>query len=303
MLPSQILPMNILIDQYLNYLLVEKGLSRTTLESYSRDLVRYQDFLQDSGVRGISETDTALILKHMIALRNAGLGARSRGRHLVSIRGFYRFAAQEKVLKHDPSRLVDLPKTGLKLPDVLSVDEVFELLGTPDTIKPVGARDAAMLELLYAAGLRVSELVNLKLQNVNLEAGFVRVLGKGSKERVVPIGLHAKEKIEFYLEHSRKALLKNQVSSYIFVARAAKPMTRQGFWKLLRRYGAQAHLNKKVTPHSLRHSFATHLLEGGADLRAVQVMLGHVDISTTQIYTHVTTERLKNLHKSHHPRG
>jgi integrase/recombinase XerD len=303
MLPSQILPMNILIDQYLNYLLVEKGLSRTTLESYSRDLVRYQDFLQDSGVRGISETDTALILKHMIALRNAGLGARSRARHLVSIRGFYRFAAQEKVLTHDPSRLVDLPKTGLKLPDVLSVDEVFELLGTPDTIKPVGARDAAMLELLYAAGLRVSELVNLKLQNVNLEAGFVRVLGKGSKERVVPIGLHAKEKIEFYLEHSRKILLKNQVSSYIFVARAAKPMTRQGFWKLLRRYGAQAHLNKKVTPHSLRHSFATHLLEGGADLRAVQVMLGHVDISTTQIYTHVTRKHLKEVHKRFHPRG
>jgi len=295
--------MDILIDQYLNYLLVEKGLSRSTLESYSRDLVRYQEFIQNSGARGISESDTALILKHMIALRNAGLGARSRARHLVSLRGFYRFAVQEKVLKHDPAALVDLPKTSLKLPDVLSVEEVSQLLSTPDPAKPTGARDAAMLELLYAAGLRVSELVNLKFQNVNLESGFVRVFGKGSKERIVPIGFHAKEKVEYYLEHGRKTLLKNQISPYIFVARAAKPLTRQGFWKLLRRYGDLTQLNKKITPHSLRHSFATHLLEGGADLRAVQVMLGHVDISTTQIYTHVTRKHLKDLHKRFHPRG
>lgn len=295
--------MHILIDQYLNYLLVEKGLSATTLEAYSRDLIRYQEFIQDSGARGISETDTALILKHLIALRSAGLGARSRARHLVAIRGFYRFAVQEKVIKYDPARLVDLPRTSLKLPDVLSEAEVSQLLNTPDPTKPTGARDAAMLELLYAAGLRVSELVNLKLQNVNLESGFVRVFGKGSKERVVPIGSLAQKKIEYYLEHSRKALLKNQVSPFIFVARAAKPITRQGFWKLLRRYGQLAQLNKKITPHSLRHSFATHLLEGGADLRAVQVMLGHVDISTTQIYTHVTRKHLKDLHKRFHPRG
>ncbi len=303
MLPSQMPPMNILIDQYLNYLLVEKGLSRSTLESYSRDLVRYQEFIQNSGARGISQSDTALILKHMIALRNAGLGARSRARHLVSLRGFYRFAVQEKLLKHDPAALVDLPKTSLKLPDVLSVEEVSQLLSTPDPAKPTGARDAAMLELLYAAGLRVSELVNLKLQNINLETGFVRVFGKGSKERIVPIGFHAKEKVEYYLENGRNTLLKNQISPYIFVARAAKPLTRQGFWKLLRRYGDLTQLNKKITPHSLRHSFATHLLEGGADLRAVQVMLGHVDISTTQIYTHVTRKHLKDLHKRFHPRG
>jgi integrase/recombinase XerD len=303
MLSSLIPPVNILLDQYLNYLLVEKGLSRTTLESYSRDLIRYQEFMQDNGVQGISETDSALILKHMIALRNDGLGARSRARHLVSIRGFYRFAVNEKLLKHNPARLIDLPKTGLKLPDVLSVDEVFQLLSTPNRDKPIGARDAAMLELLYAAGLRVSELVNLKLQNINIEAGFVKVFGKGSKERVIPIGLHAKEGIAYYLEYSRKVLLKNEISPYIFVARAAKPFTRQGFWKLLRRYAASAKLNKKITPHSLRHSFATHLLEGGADLRAVQIMLGHVDISTTQIYTHVTRKHLKDLHKRYHPRG
>jgi integrase/recombinase XerD len=231
------------------------------------------------------------------------LGTRSRARHLVSVRGIYRFAVQEKLLKHDPSRLVDLPKLSFKLPDVLAVDEVSQLLNTPDTSKPVGERDAAMLELLYAAGLRVSELVNLKLQNINLEAGFVRVFGKGAKERVVPIGRPAQTKIAFYIENARKAALKNKLSPYLFIARAGKPITRQGFWKLLRRYADQARIHKKISPHSLRHSFATHLLEGGADLRAVQVMLGHVDISTTQIYTHVTRKHLKDLHQKFHPRG
>jgi integrase/recombinase XerD len=231
------------------------------------------------------------------------LGARSRARHLVSLRGLYRFAVQEKYLKHDPSKLVDLPKLSLKLPDVLAVDEVSQLLNSPDTTNPLGARDAAMLELLYAAGLRVSELVNLKLQDINLEAGFVRVFGKGSKERVVPIGLPAQKKIAFYIEGARKAALKKRLSPYLFIGRAGNPLTRQGFWKLLRCYADQARIHKKISPHSLRHSFATHLLEGGADLRAVQVMLGHVDISTTQIYTHVTRKHLKALHQKFHPRG
>ncbi len=296
-------PLDILIDRYLNYLLVEKGLSGATLESYSRDLIRYQEFMRQNQNRQISEADTALILKHLIALRTAGLSARSRARHLVSLRGFYRFVVQEKLLKHNPAEMVDLPKTSLKLPDVLSVAEVSRLLDAPNTEKPLGARDSAMLELLYAAGLRVSELVNLKLQDVNLEAGFVRVLGKGSKERVVPIGLPARDKVAAYLEAPRKALLKNRASAYLFVARAAKPITRQGFWKLLRKYAALAQLHKNVTPHSLRHSFASHLLEGGADLRAVQVMLGHVDIATTQIYTHVARRQLKILHERYHPRG
>lgn len=303
-MPASKMPsIDILVDQYLNYLLIEKGLSRTTLESYSGDMIRYREFLRQNRTAAISENDTALILKHMIALRNAGLNARSRARHLVSIRGFYRFMVQEKIITHDPARLVDLPKTSLKLPDVLSVAEVTRLLEAPDTDKPLGARDCAMLELLYAAGLRVSELVNLKLQDVNLEAGFVRVFGKGSKERVVPIGLHAKDKIESYIQKSRITLLKRRASPYLFVARAANPITRQGFWKLLRKYATLAKLNKKVTPHSLRHSFASHLLEGGADLRAVQVMLGHVDIATTQIYTHVARQQLKTLHERYHPRG
>ena len=292
-----------LIDRFLNYLLVEKGLSKKTLDAYSRDIIRYRDFLYDNKRNRFSEEDTPLILQHLILLRKSGLGARSRARHLVSIRGLYRFLVEEKILRHDPARLIDLPKVSLKLPHVLSTQEIELLLKAPDTKKPLGIRDAAMLELLYAAGLRVSELVNVKLQDVNLEAGFVRIFGKGSKERIVPIGLHAKEKINLYLKTTRSIYLKQTPSPYLFVARAGKPMTRQGFWKLLRRYAMQTGLNKKITPHSFRHSFATHLLEGGADLRAVQIMLGHVDISTTQIYTHVTRDHLKKLHQKFHPRG
>jgi integrase/recombinase XerD len=296
-------PITELIDRFLNYLLVEKGLARTTLESYSRDLLRYADFMEQNGCSTVSAEDTPLLLKHLIQMRSEGLGARSRARHLVALRGFYRFLVQEKLLVLDPAKLLDLPKTTLKLPDVLGVEEVQRLLNAPDARTPQGIRDAAMLEVLYAAGLRVSELVRLKIQDVHLDAGFVRVFGKGSKERVVPIGQYAREKILFYLEQARGRLIRGQASPYLFLARAGQPMSRQGFWKLLRQHAASAGLLKKVTPHSLRHSFATHLLEGGADLRAVQLMLGHADISTTQIYTHVTRDRLRQLHRKFHPRG
>jgi integrase/recombinase XerD len=295
--------LDILVDQYLNYLVFEKGLSEKTIESYSIDLSRYLEFLKQKGVKKIADADTPLILKHLIALRGAGLGSRSCARHLITLRGFYKFLAQERIIEYDPAKLIDLPKSGLKLPDVLSVAEVNFLLNTPDTGKPLGKRNAAMLELLYAAGLRVSELVNVKFLDVNLEACFVKVFGKGSKERVVPIGVCAKEKIEDYITVARPLLLKNQISPYLFVARAGKPMTRQGFWKLLKQYALQAGINKKITPHSLRHSFASHLIEGGADLRAVQIMLGHVDISTTQIYTHLAREHLRQMHEKYHPRG
>jgi integrase/recombinase XerD len=295
--------LDILADQYLNHLTFEKGLSEKTIESYSRDLSRHLQFLRQKKIKNIVNADTPLILKHLIALRNAGLGSRSCARHLVTLRGFYRFLVQEKVLKYDPARLIDLPKSGLKLPDVLSVPEVELLLNVPDTDTHLGKRNAAMLELLYATGLRVSELVNLKFLDINLEACFVRVLGKGSKERVVPFGLHAKKKVEDYINRARPLILKDSVSHYLFVARAGKPMTRQGFWKLLKQYGLGSGIKKKITPHSLRHSFASHLLEGGADLRTVQVMLGHVDISTTQIYTHVAREHLRKIHEKYHPRG
>jgi integrase/recombinase XerD len=291
------------VDQYINYLIFEKGLSEKTIESYSSDLSKYLEFLKHDGLKDIQEADTPIILKHLIALRKSGLGSKSCARHLITLRGFYKFLAQEKILEFDPAKLIDLPKSGLKLPDVLSVTEINLLLNIPDTNNPLGKRNAAMLELLYAAGLRVSELVSLKFLDVNLEACFVRVMGKGSKERIVPFGLYAKNKIDDYINHSRPLLLKNRISQYLFVARAGKPMTRQGFWKLLKQYVKQAGIKKKVTPHSLRHSFASHLLEGGADLRTVQVMLGHVDISSTQIYTHVARDHLRQVHEKYHPRG
>lgn len=291
------------IDFFLNYILIEKGLSNKTLESYSRDLNRYVLFLSDNGITDISDEDTYLILKHLIVLRDEGLSPRSRARHLVTLRSFYKFMYQEQKIKKDPSKLIDFPKSGLKLPDTLNIQEISTLIDTPDLTKHRGLRDAAMIELLYAAGLRVSELVGLKTTDVNLEASFVRIFGKGSKERVVPVGHYAKTKIENYYQYSRPYLLKGNVSKYLFVARAANPMTRQGFWKLLNRYASLANIGKNISPHTLRHSFATHLLEGGADLRVVQVMLGHEDISTTQIYTHITKEHLKNIHTKYHPRG
>ncbi|MGD8369626.1 MAG: site-specific tyrosine recombinase XerD [Desulfobacterales bacterium] len=292
-----------LADRFLNYLVVEKGLAEQTIDAYSSDLTRFLDFLSDGGHRDIADVDVAVLLRYLIGLRRRGLDARSRARHLVTLRGFFRFLIQERIIESDPTRMIDLPKAGLRLPDVLSVSEVRQLLDAPDPASPVGARDAAMIELLYAAGLRVSELVHLRLQDVNLEAGFVRVLGKGGKERIVPIGTHARQRITEYVEGGRNHQLAGRVSPHLFVARAGRPMSRQGFWKLLRKYAAAAGIRKKVTPHTLRHSFASHLLEGGADLRAVQAMLGHADIATTQIYTHVARDRIRRAHEKYHPRG
>lgn len=291
------------IDRYTNYLVVEKGLSRATIESYGSDLARFQRFLVGNRIKRIQDADTAAVLKYLLKLRDDGLGIRSRARHLVTLRGFFRFLVQEKVINQDPARLIDLPKSGLKLPDVLSANEIARLLETPDTTRHKGLRDAAMLELLYAAGLRVSELLALKLRDINLEAGFVRVLGKGSKERLVPVGEHARQKVQEYIKTARPALLKNRTSAYLFFGRAGRPMSRQGFWKLVKQYALAAGCDKNITPHTFRHSFASHLLEGGADLRAVQMMLGHVDISTTQIYTHVTRDHMKRMHEQYHPRG
>jgi len=296
-------PFDQLADRFMNYLVVEKGLSNNTVVAYSGDLSLFLDFLKTKGVSNIADSDTVLILKHLIALRDSGLGSRSRARHLVTLRGFYRFLVQEKVLETNPAQLVDLPKTGRKLPHVLKLEEVIRLMDSPDSSKPLGFRDAAMLELLYAAGLRVSELVTVGITDVDLEACFVRVLGKGSKERVVPIGQEAKKKLDAYLFSGRPALLRGKLSSFLFVTRSGKPMTRQGFWKLFKRYAREAQISPDITPHTIRHSFASHLLERGADLRTVQVMLGHVDISTTQIYTHVAQEKLKAVHTRYHPRG
>ncbi|MFZ2632126.1 MAG: site-specific tyrosine recombinase XerD [Desulfosalsimonadaceae bacterium] len=302
-MPSSIASIDGFIDTYINYLVVEKGLADATIESYSSDLKKYAAFLNAFKIKQITDSDTTVILKYLIILRDEGLSARSRARHLVTLRGFYKFLIQEKALKKDPTSIVDLPKIGMKLPDVLSVEEIQSIINAPDIAKPKGLRDATMFELLYAAGLRVSELIHVKLQDINLEVGFVRTFGKGSKERIVPIGSHAKEKLRDYLANARPVLMKLNVGKFLFVAHAGKPMTRQGFWKLLKKYALMAGITKDITPHSFRHSFASHLLEGGADLRAVQMMLGHVDISTTQIYTHVARDHLKRLHEQYHPRG
>ena len=300
---SPSLPLDELVDRYLNYLVVEKGLAPKTIEAYAGDLSGFALFLGQHEIKAIDRADTAVILKYIIKLRKSGRGAATRARHLVALRGFFRFLHRTGLIKRNPAKLVDLPKSGLKLPTVLNVEEIDRLLSAPDPEKPAGQRDAAMLELMYAAGLRVSELIGLKMNAVNLEAGFVRVVGKGSKERIVPIGRKAMAIIQAYLKTGRGRLLKEIVSPYLFVARAGKPMTRQGFWKLLKRYALKAGLQQRVTPHSMRHSFASHLLEGGADLRAVQIMLGHSDITTTQIYTHVAQKRLVEIHNKYHPRG
>jgi integrase/recombinase XerD len=292
-----------LVDQYLNYLLVEKGLAEKTIEAYAGDLSAFLEFLNTHTIDTIEQADTVVILKYIIDLRKTGKGPSTRARHLVTIRGFYHHLHTSGLLKQNPAKLVDFPKRGLTLPVVLDVEQVEQLLAAPGVHKPTGQRDTAMLELIYAAGLRVSELIHLQLTSINLEAGFVRVFGKGSKERIVPIGTKAITSIQDYLNDGRIKILKFRTSRFLFVARAGNPMTRQGFWKLLKKYALKAGLEQRVTPHSLRHSFASHLLEGGADLRAVQVMLGHVDIATTQIYTHVAQKRLIEIHQKCHPRG
>lgn len=292
-----------LMDQYLNYLLIEKGLSTNTLDAYRADLNRFADFLKAGGIRSLCEADSSVILRHLISLRDSGMGPRARARHLVTLRGFFKFLVREKILEKNPATRIDLPKSGLKLPDVLSVQDIDRILNVPDGGKPAGIRNAAMIELMYAAGLRVSELVTVKLQDINLNGCCVRVFGKGAKERMVPFGQPARRKIDLYVTTVRPLILRAAISPFLFVARAGRSMTRQGFWKILKKYAQAAGIAKPITPHSLRHSFASHLLEGGADLRSVQIMLGHVDISTTQIYTHVARDHLKRMHEKYHPRG
>lgn len=291
---------DLLLDQFIAHLRVERGLAANTIQAYSRDLVRFLAFLGGLG-RGPEEVTQDEISSYMGSLRGR-LSARSAARGLSSIRMFYRFLVSEGRIETSPARLVETPKLPRRLPEILSPDEVERLLEQPDPDTPSGSRDRAMLELLYATGLRVSELTGLRVRDVNLEAGFVRLVGKGSKERVVPMGDKAMDAVRAFLSGGRDRLLGRRSSSHLFVNRTGRPLTRQGFWKLIKRYGRAAGIRRSITPHGLRHAFASHLLEGGADLRSVQIMLGHEDISTTQIYTHVTRERLKKIHEMHHPR-
>ena len=292
-----------LVEQYLNHLLIEKRLASNSIDSYSQDLDEYLSFMKENNISDITGIDTAFILSWLVNLKKKKLSAKSRARHLVTIRGFYKFMLQEGILSVSPVQHINIPKTGKHLPEIISYEEVLSLLQIPDTAKPRGLRNAAMLEILYGAGLRVSELINMKVKDINLKADFVRIFGKGSKERLIPIGSYARDITIKWIETARPVLLKNNTSQYLFVARAGRPMTRQSFWKILKKYAHLAGITKKITPHTLRHSFATHLLERGADLRSVQAMLGHSDISTTEIYTHISREYLIEMHRKYHPRG
>jgi len=292
-----------LLDQFLNYLAVERGLSINTLEAYSRDLNKYLDFLSLKGIKEIGATSDVTIISFIALLKKQGLSNRSIGRNISSIKMFYRFLSEGHHITSNPAANIEPPKGTSKLPHILSIEEVDLLLEKPVMTKPLGLRDRTLLQLLYATGLRVSELVSLPLNNINLEAGYLIAYGKGSKERLVPMGEVAQNYLKLYLEKARPQILGDHHSNYLFVSRRGKPLTRQGFWKLIKKYALSAGIQKNITPHTLRHSFASHLLEGGADLRSVQMMLGHADISTTQIYTHVTSERLKKIHSQFHPRA
>lgn len=295
--------MNDLLDSFLSFLVVEKGLSENTLESYGRDLKKFLLFIESRGITSAREIRYGDILDFMTHSREEGLSATSIVRSMVSVKQFFKYLLSEKVLSEDPTAHIKTPKMKKAIPGVISLGDVESILGAPDESTPEGLRDAAMLEILYATGIRVSELIGLKLNDVNFELGFVVVYGKGSKERVVPIGDKAKDKLLLYLRDSRPALLKGRESKALFVTRRGAGMTRQGFWKIIKAQALRAGVTKKISPHTLRHSFATHLLERGADLRTIQLMLGHSDISTTQIYTHVESERLKEIHKKYHPRS
>ncbi|MFH2090872.1 MAG: site-specific tyrosine recombinase XerD [Pseudomonadota bacterium] len=294
--------MDALTQQYLDYLIVEKGLSNNSLASYSTDMVQYITFLEKNGINDLNNVDTTVILAWMVDLSKKGLSAKSRARHLITVRGLYKFLINENLVTTNPVKHVEIPKTGLSLPKILTIDEVSALLEAPDTRIPREMRNAAMMEIMYGAGLRVSELIQLKLQDINLDANFVRVMGKGSRERIIPIGSYARAITQKWILEGRPSLLKTATSACLFVARAGKPMTRQSYWKIIKKYALDANLAQSITPHTLRHSFATHLLEGGADLRSVQTMLGHSDISTTQIYTHISREYLIKMHQKFHPR-
>ena len=291
--------MKALIHDFSEYLRIEKRYSPHTVSGYCSDLGRFSNFVSD---RKIDSLNTSDIREFLIFLREKGLSGASIARCLSSIKSFYKYLCVDKQLENNPAEILNTPKSYRNLPNVLSSQDIDNLLNCPDKKSFLGLRNKAMLEILYATGLRVSELVNLKVSELDLEVGCIRTMGKGSKERMVPIGSMAKKAVNNYLLNSRPALLKGQSAEEIFVTKRGGCMTRQGFWKLLKRYAIQSNIQASVSPHILRHAFATHLLERGADLRSVQQMLGHSDISTTQIYTHILKGRLLKIHKQFHPR-
>ena len=292
-----------LLDNFINHLLAEKGLSTNTSSAYKGDIATFLTYVGEQG--RVELTATASDVRGFLkTLRKGGISARSQARKLTALRVFYSFLQRRGLIGESPLELIEMPKISSKLPEFLSLDEVERLIEAPPLDTRLGLRDRAMLELLYATGFRVSELTGVTLNALNLQSGTVVTIGKGSKERMVPMGEVAMKWIKIYLDEARPLILKNKRSEYLFVTSWGGAMTRQNFWVIIKKYALTASIDvRKIKPHALRHSFATHLLERGVDLRHLQVMLGHADISTTQVYTHVATERLKKLHHSKHPRG
>jgi integrase/recombinase XerD len=291
------------IRSFLSYLRVEKALSQNTIDAYRRDLEKFSEFAMERGLEKAPQVKRADVVDFLASLYLRKLDARSVARHLVSLRQFFRFLLSEELIPEDPVVTVESPKFRKSLPQFLSVEEVDLLLAQPDVSSALGLRDKAMIELLYSAGLRVSELCNLAVDDLHVDAGSLRCIGKGNKERLVPVGKRALAVLQLYIKKARPEILGEHTSKYLFIIRKGNKLDRIAFWKNLALYGRKAGLRKALTPHMLRHSFATHLLDRGADLRSVQMMLGHSDISTTQIYTHVVEERLKQVYKAHHPRA
>ncbi|CAG9622368.1 site-specific tyrosine recombinase XerD [Sutcliffiella rhizosphaerae] len=292
------------LKDFIHFLMVEKGLANNTVVSYERDLKSYILFIKNvEEIHTLDEVSRTTILQFLKFLNENGKSSKTIARHIASIRSFHQFLLREKVTNQDPTVHIDRPKQEQKLPQVLAVEEVQALLEVPDVHKMYGKRDKAMLELLYATGIRVSELISLNVSDVHLAMGFIRCIGKGNKERIIPLGKLAQEAIQIYIEESRPQLRKKKTTDALFLNHLGNRLSRQGFWKILKKLTKEAGIEKELTPHTLRHSFATHLLENGADLRAVQEMLGHADISTTQIYTHVTKNRMKDVYSRFHPRA
>ncbi|NGP43644.1 site-specific tyrosine recombinase XerD [Bacillaceae bacterium SIJ1] len=291
-------------ETFLEFLTVEKGLANNTILSYERDIGSYLNhLLHVQQVNDITKTTRAHVLAYLEFLHEKGRAETTVARTIASLRSFYQFLLREQWMQNDPTIHLDTPKTGRKLPKVLSSEEVEALLSFTNAHSTHLDRDRAMLELIYATGLRVSELTALNVTDVHMTMGFVQCLGKGNKERIIPLGRMAAEALSNYLDHERPHVLKNTQENALFLNHHGKRLSRQGFWKILKKRAREAHIEKDITPHTLRHSFATHLLENGADLRAVQEMLGHADISTTQIYTHVSKVRLRDIYAQHHPRA
>lgn len=292
------------VVDYLHYLQIERGLSLNTRKSYERDLKKYTFFLKEQGLSSWQEVDRYIIMEFLQSLHTEKQASTTVIRMISSLRGFHQFLRQERITDHDPMQHIDSPKKAQKLPSTLSLEEVTALIETPDTTKPLGIRNRTMLEVMYATGLRVSEVVNLKMGDLHLAMGLLQTIGKGDKERIIPLGDYAIRWIEIYLAQARPILLKKRPEeAHLFVNHHGKPLSRQGVWKNLKQIVREAGIDKEVTPHTLRHSFATHLLENGADLRIVQELLGHSDISTTQIYTHITKQRMADVYKQHFPRA